>query len=81
MPWELKRVVLAREPKARRMPVDTAWKHRGAALLLADGTVVLEAEAACDIGAPNQRLPRNVTIAVIFYGDAPAEREEPHEIP
>ena len=81
VPWELTRVQIASTPMTRRMPRDIPFTHRGAALLHADESLVLEAEDLAVIEFPKQRFSKVVSAAIFFYGlvdeDLPARQEQP----
>ena len=46
VPWELKRIQIAREPRAHRVPAGVEFTHRGyAALLKSNNRFVIDTEA------------------------------------
>ncbi|CAE7733599.1 unnamed protein product [Symbiodinium sp. CCMP2592] len=83
VPWDLKRVQISRTPKQRRAPTDLVAegvKHRGAALLMNDSTVIIEAETMRSIvHAPSSRFDKPVQVAIFFYGNAPDTSLNPVE--
>ena len=76
VPWRMERIQAAWTPQSRRFPQDIAFTHRGAALRLNSGELVLESE---DMGQityyPKQRYARPVQIGLFFFG-FPKETKE-----
>ncbi|CAE7560935.1 GIP [Symbiodinium sp. CCMP2456] len=76
VPWKILRVQICRTPMQRRLPLEVLQagaQHRGAALWLSDGSVVIEAEAVSRILAQSSgRFTSPIRVAVFFFGVAPA---------
>ena len=73
VPWEITRVQVVPAPKARRMPTDVMWLHRGALLVPIDGDPVVETEALADLVFPRVRFRQQIRYAVMFWGVAPED--------
>ena len=63
-PWEIARIQIVRNAKARRLPKDIKFSHRACATKLPDGTFLLEYEAADAVAFPQQRFEEQVGLAV-----------------
>ena len=73
VPWQLRRVQLVPRPRARRMPTEITWKHRGALIVPFTGAPTLETEALRDLAYPCLRFSSELEFAVMFWGEAPDE--------
>ena len=80
------------QPKARRIPIDFPWTHRGALIVPQQGQPYVETEALAgrseSITYPCLRFRHAVKVAVMFWGHAPedlltppggAEQEASHD--
>ena len=81
VPWELERVQVVPAPKARRMPTDVLWMHRGAFIVPVDGEPFVETEALQDLAFPRVRYRCTVRWVVMFWGVAPEDRDRDAEAP
>ena len=76
VPWTITKVQLAREPKARRMPLGLSSNttHRGLVYRLAGAgrSIHVESEPLDAIGQVAGRFPQAVEVAVFVFGQAPA---------
>ena len=85
VPWRIERVQAAWTPQSRRFPQDIAFTHRGAALKLSTGELVLESEDMAQITYPKQRFARPVRVGLFFFGfpketpETAAAAEQPGE--
>lgn len=76
VPWELVRVSISKNPKARRCPMGLDWTRRGCALLLCADEVSLEAEATNDMVGLKGRFPKKVRVGIFWYWRAPKDLDE-----
>ena len=76
IPWELERVQVSWTPASRRFPSDFAYTHRGAALLLTNGQILIEHEDLAQVMYPKQRYLEPVRVGLHFYGHAPEDEPE-----
>ena len=76
VPWKVLRIQICRTPMQRRLPLEVLQagaQHRGSALWLSDGSVVIEAEAVSRVLAQSAgRFTTPVRVAVFFFSIAPA---------
>ena len=68
VPWKIERVQAAWTPQSRRWPQDIPFTHRGAALMLTTGEVVIESEDLSQVTYPKQRFAKPIRVAIFFYG-------------
>ena len=78
IPWHLEKVQVAVTPAARRWPAfKIPFTHRGAALKMADGKIIVEAEDLAAVNYPQQRFAQPVRLGIFFFGNAPEDEEMP----
>ena len=73
VPWNIKRIQLAKQPKANRYPSETLATHRATILLYADDSVTFRTEKIADAYALNERFSRYakpVRMGIFIFGDA-----------
>ena len=76
------RIQAAHLPAQRRLPLNVAFRARGAALLRNDDTVTVETETLDSIQFPKQRFDKPVTIGLFAYGEIGSEPLPPQgEVP
>ena len=71
VPWEISRIQVSKEPKARRLPKEVDYTHRACIYQLVSGKLVIETEDARAIAFPRQRFEEPVKLAIFVYGNAP----------
>ena len=84
VPWELTRAQVYANPVTRRLPPDVPYTHRGAAMILNDGQLMIESEDLSEVRQPRLRFSTPVRIAVFFYGiaeDDKSQKPEPRDTP
>eukprot|EP00971_Amphidinium_carterae_P332304 6466392-Amphidinium_carterae.1 len=81
VPWDLRRITVARTPKARRFLPEVQHTHRGAALLYSDRTIEIEYEDLGDLatGYLKRKFSKPVAIGIFWYG-LPARIAAPDEL-
>ena len=76
VPWNIRRVQLAKHPKANRYPAETLATHRATVLVYNDDQVTFQTEKIADAYALNERFSKYdkpVRMGVFVFGDAPGE--------
>ncbi|CAE7253541.1 GIP [Symbiodinium sp. CCMP2592] len=76
VPWELTRAQVYAQPVTRRMPADVPFSHRGAAMILNNGQLLVESEDLNEVRQPRLRFETPVRIAVFFYGMAEDDKSQ-----
>ena len=79
VPWELTRAQVYAQPATRRMPTDIPFTHRGAAMILNNGQLLVESEDMNEVRQPRLRFDTPVRIAVFFYGMAEDDKSQKPE--
>ena len=76
VPWEISRISIAKEPKARRdIPRDVPVTHRGCATLTTGGAIEFESESIASVTQPRLRFASQIKFGVFFYGLAPDDQD------
>ena len=77
VPWRFARIQIVPQPRARRIPIDFPWTHRGALIIPEEGQPYVETEALLgrseSITYPCLRFRQRIKVAVMFWGDAPED--------
>jgi len=79
VPWEVSRIQIARNPKARRLPTDFPYLHRATVALKTNGEIFVESEPIEKVSFPRTRFVDPVKIAIFIFGTAPESPERPKD--
>lgn len=70
VPWQISRIQVHRNPKARRTPLDVPFMHRASNLLANSGNLVFEVEPLSAISFPRTKFKEAVRVDIFVHGTA-----------